>query len=279
MLESHEIRRIQARLVALALLAGVSATAFAQAPPTTQPQFLHIFREQIKPGRAAEHAQWEAGWPAAAARAKSPYSYLALASLTGPLEVWYVTAYASQAAFGESMAWEAGQPALTAESERLSKGDAEFLADANALQAVAIPELSHGAFPDIGTMRFWEITTFRVRPGHEDAWVAATGAYKAASARSAPAANWRTYRVLGGAPDGTYLVFSSVASFGDFDKMMADGEATMKGASPEEMELLTKFMKEGVINVSSNRYRLDPKQSYVDAATKAKDPAFWNPKP
>ena len=52
--------------------------------PTTQPKFVHIFREQVKPGRAAEHAKWEAGWPAAFEKAKSPYHYIALQSITGP---------------------------------------------------------------------------------------------------------------------------------------------------------------------------------------------------
>jgi hypothetical protein len=33
-----------------------------------------------------------------------------------------------------------------------------------------------------------------------------------------------------------------------------------------------------VLSITSNRFRLDPKQSYVDAATKAKDPAFWSKK-
>jgi hypothetical protein len=41
--------------------------------------------------------------------------------------------------------------------------------------------------------------------------------------------------------------------------------------------VLGKFMKEGLISATTNRYRLDPRQSYVDAATKAKDPAFWSP--
>jgi hypothetical protein len=265
-------------LAVLTLVAGVSATALAQGVPTTQPMFLNIYREQVKPARGAEHAQWEAGWPAAAEKFKSPNNYLALAAITGPQEVWYVGSYASQAAFGQTTAWEDAQPGLTTEFDRLSKGDAEFLAEASALQAVAVPELSHGAFPDIGKMRFWEISTWRIRLGHEAAWAAATKTYKAAAARSAPNANWRTYRVVAGAPDGTYLIFSSVASFGDFDKMMADGDATMKGATAEEMGVLDKFIKESVLNQSTNRYRLDPKQSYVDAATKAKDLAFWTAK-
>ena len=60
--------------------------------------------------------------------------------------------------------------------------------------------------------------------------------------------------------------------------MMAEGEATMKGATPEEMGVLGKFIKESVLNISTNRYRLDPKQSYVDAATKVRDLTFWTPK-
>jgi hypothetical protein len=265
-------------LAVLALVLSLSATAFAQAPPATQPSFLHIYREQVKAARGPEHAQWEAGWPAAYEKVKSPNPYLALVAITGPQEVWYVGTYASQKAYGEASAWEDAQPGLTAEFDRLAKGDAEFLADANAVQAIAVPELSHGAFPDIARMRYWEISTFRVRLGHEPAWIAATKAYKSAAARSAPNASWRTYRVVAGAPDGTYLVFSSVAAFADFDKMMAEGEATMKGATPEEMGVLGGFMKDSALNVTTNRYRLDPKQSYVDAATKAKDPAFWNPK-
>jgi hypothetical protein len=252
--------------------------SFAQAVPATQPKFLHIYREQVKPNRGADHAQWETGWPAAFEKAKATTPYLALSAITGPQEVWYVAPYASQAAYGETTAWEEAQPGLSAELERLAKGDSEFLAEANALQAVATPELSHGAYPDLAKQRYWEITTFRIRPGHEPEWIAATNAYKAAAARSAPGAGWRTYRVVAGAPDGTYLVFSSVASFGEFDKMMAEGEATMKGATAEEMTTLGKFMRESVITVSTNRYRLDPKQSFVDAATKAKDPAFWSPK-
>jgi hypothetical protein len=265
-------------LTLLALAAGGAASALAQGVPTTQPKFLHIFREQVKPGRIAEHAKWEAGWPAAFEKAKSPYNYIALQSITGPPEVLYVSPLANHAAYGDMVAAE-NDPALAPELDRLGKGDADFLSGASALQAVAMPDLSHGAFPDIGKMRYYEITTFRVKPGHQDAWMAATKAYKAAAARSAPGATWRTYDVVAGAPGGTYLVFSSVGSFADFDKMMTEGEATMKGATPEEMGVLGKFMKDSVISVSTNRYRLDPGQSYVNAETKAKDPAFWARKP
>jgi hypothetical protein len=272
------MRKSSISLTVATLAAAGAVTAGAQGMPTTQPKFVHIFREQIKPGRALQHAKWEAGWPAAFEKAKSPYHYIALQSITGPPEVLYVAPLASQTAYGEMTAAE-NDPALAPELERLANGDQEFLAEQSALQAVAMPELSHGAFPDISKMRYYEITTFRVKPGHQEEWIAAAKAYKAATARSAAGASWRTYEVVAGAPGGTYLVFSSVGSFGDFDKMMAEGEATMKGATPEEMGVLGKFMKESVLDVSTNRYRVDPGQSYVDAATRAKDAAFWARKP
>jgi hypothetical protein len=265
-------------LTLLALAAGSAATAVAQGMPTTQPKFLQIFCEQVKPGRGGDHAKWEAGWPAAFEKAKSPYNYIAIQSITGPAEVWYISPLASQAAYGEMRAAEDKDPVLSAELERLGKGDGEFLTGATSLQAVAMPDLSYGSFPQIGKMRYYEITTFSVKPGHGEAWVAATKAYKSATARSAPGASWRTYAVVAGAPGGTYLIMSSVGAFAEFDRMMAEGEATMKGATPDEMGTLGKFMKESVISVVTQRYRVDAGQSYVNAETKALDPAFWNPK-
>ena len=131
------MRKSTLSLTLLALVAGSAATALAQGMPTTQPKFLNIFREQLKPGTAGEHAKWEAGWPAAYEKAKSPYNYIALQSITGPPEVWYVSPLANQAAYGEMMDAEQKDPVLAAELERLMKGDGQFLSEQSALQAVA----------------------------------------------------------------------------------------------------------------------------------------------
>jgi len=263
----------------LALVGGSAATALSQGLPTTQPKFLHIYREQVKVGRSADHSKWEAGWPAAFEKAKFPDTYIALEAVTGPAEVWYVSPYASQAAYGESMAKQDADPGLSAEVERLARGDAEFVSELNAIQAVARPDLSHGTFPDLTTMRFWQITTFRVKPGHGEDFAAAAKAWASASARSGSSANWRTYEVVAGAPGGTYLVFGSVVSFADFDKGMAEDEATRKGLTFEERTALQKYSTDAALSTVTNRYRLDPRQSYVPAETRQKDPAFWMPKP
>ena len=80
-------------------------------------------------------------------------------------------------------------------------------------------------------------------------------------------------------PSPTYLVFSSVTSFGDFDKAMAADAATMKAATEEERNTLEKFSADGLINTETVRFRLDPVMSYVPREVRAQDPAFWIPKP
>jgi hypothetical protein len=265
------------RLTLVALAAACAADALAQGMPTTQPKFLHIFRESVKAGRAAEHAKWEAGWPAAFEKAGSKHYYLALTSLTGPQEAWFVAPFASQAAYGEMLAVE-GDPALGPELERLAKGDADFLEQMSAVQAVAVPELSHGTFPDMSKVRFYEVSTFRLKPGYYEDFATATKAYVAAAKRSAPHAAWRTYAVVAGGYSDTFLVMSSFTSFAEFDTMAAEGDATWKNATPEEQAALGKFMKEAVLSTLTQRFRVDPGMSYVDAATRAKDPAFWGVK-
>jgi hypothetical protein len=273
------MRKIAFGLTLLAFVAGSAAAVAAQSMPTTQPKFLHIVREEVKIGRTAEHSKWEAGWPAALEKAKDPNPYLALVSLTGPNEAWYLIPFASQAAYGESLAFAAGNPALSAELDRLSKGDAEFVSELSAMQAIARPELSYGAFPDLTKMRFWDIGTFRVKPGHDEEFAAALKAYAAAAKRTAPNTSWRTYQVVAGAPGGTYLFISSYASFGELDKVFEEDEAIFKAFTFDERSALQKLMAEGTVSSSSNRFRLDPAQSYVPADVRQKDPAFWMPKP
>jgi hypothetical protein len=259
------------------LVAGLSGSGLAQSLPTSQPNFLQIFREEVKVGHEADHVKTEAAWPAAFEKAKSPYFSLALVALTGPPEAWFVLPFDSNAAIGDSMKRN-DEPAMAAELARLSRADAQHISGLRTIVAAARKDLSRGAFPDTAKQRFYEITVFRVRPGHEDQFQAAAKAFGAAAGRGAPGTSYRVYEVIAGMPSPTYLVFSSVPSFGDFDKMQADGEATMKAASTEERTTLQKFGLEASINTETHRFRLDPEMSYVPKDVRAQDPAFWMPK-
>src|SRR5881296_3314061 len=148
--------RVTRALLALPSFLCIGATAaLAQGPalPTSQPALITIYRGQVKLGRGTEHERIEGGWPAAFAKAKSPNYYLAMTSLTGPNEAWFVVPFASNAAAADEMKLESSDTALAAELGRLGHADAEVITDSHTIQAVARPELSHGDFPDLAKMR------------------------------------------------------------------------------------------------------------------------------
>jgi hypothetical protein len=265
-------------ICALALLAAGGAALVAQSLPTSQPKLLTITRERIKTGHDAAHLTTEAGWPAAYAQAKSPDYYLALVSMTGSAEVWFVSPRDSYTAWGKSMESEEANPQLTADLARLWAADGEHLDGSDQIEATAVPALSIGTYPDLSHTRFWRITLMRVRPGHEQRFVETATVYKAIAGRVAPNLASRVYAVSAGMPGPTYIILSSVQSFGQFDAMAADGSAISKGATPQELAVLQKFLTDDLVSSTTNRYRLDPAMSYVSDETKKTDPAFWNKK-
>jgi len=265
-------------LCAATLLFPGAGPLAAQELPTTQPNNIQILRERIKIGMDADHEANESGWPQAMAQDESPTYYLAMASLTGSSEVWFVTPFDSYASWGKDMAWGPVRSDLSATLSRLATADGQYLESLDIIEARAVPELGVGAFPDLSTQRFWDITIWRIRPGHEKDFADATTAYRAIVKRAGVATNWRTYEVTAGMPNGTYLTFSSVSSFGGFDANMTATAAINKAMTPAERTMLAKFLSESVEFTTSNKYRLSPTMSYVPAETKAADPAFWNPR-
>src|SRR5690348_13874190 len=92
------------RCLLTALVVTCASLALADGGlPTAQPKRLTIIREFVKPGMGPAHARNEAGWPAAFAKAKSPDFYIALTSMTGAPEAWYLSPSESFAAEAASM--------------------------------------------------------------------------------------------------------------------------------------------------------------------------------
>jgi hypothetical protein len=264
--------------IVLSLVVVTAGTASGQSLPTSQPNFVQIIREEVKVGHEADHTKTEAAWPVVFEKAKFPTASVGLVSLTGPSEAWFLVPYASQAAWGDDLKRQSDDPVLAAELARLSRADAAHITSVRSILGAARKDLSRGAFPDIGKARFYEITVFRVRPGHENQFTEAGKAYGAAADRGASGAAYRVYEVIAGLPGPTYIIFSSVAGFGEFDRMVAEGQAVMKAATPQEQATLQKFGAEALINAETQRFRLDPEMSYVPKEVRAQDPAFWMPK-
>ena len=237
-----------------------------------------IVREQVKMGRNADHSKFEAGWPAAMEKAKSPDFYLGMTSLTGENEAWFVIPWESYATVGESMKREDKDPVLSAELARLSLGDAEYVSSARTIQARARTELSVGEFPDVGKARFFQVTVWRVRTGHQQQFEEAAKAYGAARMRSASKEGFRMYEVVSGMPTPTYLTISSVEAYAGFDGIMAADQDTWKAMTGEEKGVLQKAGADALISSEENKFKVDPQMSYVPKETREKDAEFWMPK-
>jgi hypothetical protein len=254
------------------------APASAQSLPTSQPNYVQITVEEVKVGHDDDHSKLEAGWPAAFEKAKSPYYGLGMVAMTGAPQAWFLTPFESNRAMGESLKANADDPVLSAELARLARADTAHITNARNILLRARKELSRGAFPDLGKQRFYEITMFRVRPGHEDQFAEVAKAYGAAAGRAAPNTAYRVYETVAGSPGATYYVISTVVSLADLDQAFSEGDATMKAMTKDEMALLQKFATEGLINSEAQRFRIDPNMCYVSKEVRATDPAFWNPK-
>ncbi len=267
-------------LPALSLLVlSVTSSAQAQAPvPTTQPSVLTIIREEIKVGHNTEHTRTESAWPAAYAKVKSPYSYIAISSITGANEVWFLSPYADWKTYGEAIAADQG-PALATELARIARVDAEHVSQSRSMHLVGRPDLSAGAFPSVAKTRFYEVTWFRVRSGHEQEFEQSAKAYAAAFKKAAPQASYRIYSITAGVPGPTYMVFSSFENLAQLDQMKAIDAAVWGAFGQDEMAAMQKFATSGLINTETQRFAVNGRMSYVDDATAAQDPNFWRPKP
>ena len=152
-------------LFAACMLAAFAAQALAQTPPP--PKVLSIFREDVKAGRGKAHAKLEAGYAAALRKAKWNTYSLALASVTGVGDAWFLTGYPSLEAMETDDRNVDKNAALSAEFERLDEQDAQFRTNQRQMIAVLQENLSYQQNVDIAHMRYFDVITFRVRPGQD----------------------------------------------------------------------------------------------------------------
>jgi hypothetical protein len=112
---------VQAGRLVVTLLGGCAVQTHEETP-----LFLLLVREWLRPGCEEAYDKNEVQLAAACARLKCPHPYLALASVAGPKEVWWLNAFASQEERdGLEAAYARNEP-LMAEMRPLSKRKEDF---------------------------------------------------------------------------------------------------------------------------------------------------------
>ena len=245
------------------------------------PPVLQIWREEVKPGQAAAHARTESGWPRAFAKANWPVHYIAMTSVTGLTEAWYLTGYPNLAAYEADRNNSDKNAALTAELNRLSTADAAHINSVRSILTAYRPEMSYRTGGNIATMRYFQVTTYRVRPGYENEFTEAWRAVVAAHERANMQERWAFFQVMSGAPAGTFLYFSAMKSLAEQDALgpMHTAPAYRDAQGDEGRRQMRDLMRSGVITSDTQIFAFDPRMSYVSKEMAAADPDFWTPKP
>ncbi len=258
------------------LLAAVAAAPLAAQMTGTQPPppVLLISRELVKPGKATAHNQWEAGWPAAFAKANYPTTYLGMNAVTGINEAWFLTGYPSFDAVEKDQARMDSDKTLSAEQRRLYAGESDFVENTRLILAAYVPSVSYKPNVDLSKMRYFEILTYSMKPGHEGDFIKAAGLVRDGYTKAGLDQPWAIYRAVSGTPTATFYVFLPMRSLATFDKGSSDEEAMGRALGPDQMSALNKLVLDGVATYQSQIFAFNPKMSYVSKEMKAADP-FW----
>ena len=260
-------------------LASQLAAQTGQQAPQGPPPVLFIFREEVKASRGGAHEKLEAGYVRALQRANWPTHSLAISSISGPHDAWFMTGYESYAAMEKDhMAMEKNAE-LMSEFERLDAADAEFRTNQRGIIATYRPNLSHNAdAANMPMVRYFQVNTVRVRPGHEEEWIEARRILVDALKKANVPATNIVYGVTVGMPGGTFLVFTLRKSLAEMDPNPDRTRAIQEALGEENFKKRQKLISDSVMSTEMSLYAVSPRMSYVAKEWIAAAPDFWAPK-
>lgn len=271
------MKKIAGLLLGTFLLGGGICIVAAQ-ETTPPPKVLSISREFVKPGKGGMiHEKAESAFVQAMARAKWPTHYFAVSSLTGRPRVLFLTGYDSFEAWEKDALDEGKNAALSASLDRAAAADGDLLSDADTSALVYSDEYSLRGPVDIAHMRYFEISLYRVRPGHDKDWDTLVKMVIAAYEKI-PEVHWATYRALYGQEGGTYVVFNPMKSASEIDDSFGFSKKFMSNLGEDGMKKLNELEAAAIESTQHNLFIFTPKMSYVPDEWIKADPDFWKPK-
>ena len=276
--------RVSARAAMLVVLGATTLVPIVQAQPaapSSTPPLLSIYREEVKPGRAPAHAANEAAWSAAYAKSGAPTRWLAMTSLAGPSEAWFLSGHESWEAFEKLDSTMSSTPAFQVDEAKFSSAEGDLLSRTSAILATFRPGLSYQTQVALPQMRYMQVDVVRVKPGHSDEFRETWRSTVAAHEKAKMDEHWAVYEVSAGMPDGTFLFFYPRKSLGEIDKSgPMHGAAAYRDAVGESGRARAREMNVSAVeSMQTLIFKFEPQMSILDKNWIDGDPAFWTLKP
>jgi hypothetical protein len=275
------MKKLTGALLGLSLVVGCALIATAQdesaGATTPPPKVFVIFREYVKPGKDAAHDKSESAFVAIMRKAKWPTHYSALQAMSGKPRVLFLTGYDSFEAWEKDNAAMDKNPALSAELAKSAATDGELLNSVDQMVFTYDEDQSLRAPVDIAKMRYFEITSFQVRPGHRQEWRELVKLAMSGYA-NIPDAHWAMYEEAYGPGEGTdFALLSPIRSLAEVDQEFAESKQFRDALGEDGMKKLAELEAASVESEQTNLFRFNPKMSYPPDSWVKEDPGFWKP--
>jgi hypothetical protein len=274
-------------LFALTLCVSMVSQVVAQNPPAEMPgppKVLLLVREDIKPGMMPAHNKHSATFASMFGKLQTPNHRIALVPVAGSEnEVVYLTgcdtfAELEKITTDTDKKMSAVNASMQAEVDRLEKEAPTLHAGMRDVLAVYHPELSYNPTVNLPTMRYFAMTTVRVRPGQEDLYAEyVRNLVNVARDKAKAEVHIASFQVIAGLPNTTYMFFRPMKSLAEYDLRV--GPRVREAMTEDQKKKADKMASESVLFTETSVYAFNPRMSYVGKEFAAGDPTFWNPKP
>jgi hypothetical protein len=276
------MRRIAGAMLALVVLLPIGtgiAAAQDKSMATMPPKILVAGREYTKPGKSGtQHEKTESLFVQAMMRANWPTHYLAMESLSGKNRALFFTGYESFEAWEKDTRATAKNKMLSSALDHAWAADGDLLSETDGAVLAFREEYSLRPEVDIAHTRYFEISGWQVKHGHDKDWDEIVKMVKEAY-NKIPDAHWSVYSAVSGLPNTTYLVFTPMKSLAEVDKSWAESKDFEAAMGEEGMKKLNELSARAIESSGANLFAINPRMSYpADGWVKA-DPEFWKPKP
>jgi hypothetical protein len=271
--------RFSRSLLSLGLLVAAPVALSAQSPAPNS--ILTVFRESVRVGKGAAHDAHEDSWARAVTAAKGAEPFVAMSSLTGPNEVWYMQAFPTWDAYQKSTESNRANSAQATVDQKYRPMESEYLSDSRLMILRLRPEMSYGGPADLANMKVVSVSRISVRPGHTSEYEEARRLVNEAHTKAGLNEKWAMYEATSGTPSGTFYIFIARPSLADIDQGAAlHGTAYLAALGGDEgQKKVAALMGSSVISQQTDHFAFSPSQSVAPPEWIAANPGFWNHKP
>ena len=266
-------------------MAFSSSLLHAQQHEDGPPNVLVFQREYLKPGKGGMlHERSESAFVRAFADAKYPTHYFALDSMSGASRALFFIPYDSFADWEKDNANQRANKALSTAIDHAQLMDGDLLSSYDSGVATLRPDLSLNKGQILGT-RYFEITTFVVKPGHEHEFEELAHIYIDGFRKVAPDTHWDCFELMYGTiavgyPTGsTFIVFNLMKSLAEVDKGTANYKKFADEQGSAGMKKISELSAASIETTSTNLFEINPRMSYPPQEWIDKDPTFWKVTP